>query len=127
MSRVIAEEVEKDARERGVRKSSNATFAAFSCSARFASEYRDRARRHRTDRSITHKCARASAMEPQRTFANGRPRRWQPLAFAALWSFCLLIPSNWTQDVPARYGKRHPGLTYSWLYPQLDTSAHALR
>jgi hypothetical protein len=34
---------------------------------------------------------------------------------------CLTIPSNWTQDVPARYGTRHPGLEHSWLYPAIDT------
>jgi phosphatidylglycerol:prolipoprotein diacylglycerol transferase len=49
---------------------------------------------------------------------------WQTLAFAALLVFCLTIPSNWTQDVPARYGKRHPGLTHSWMYPQIDRAHH---
>jgi phosphatidylglycerol:prolipoprotein diacylglycerol transferase len=34
-----------------------------------------------------------------------------------LLAFCLVIPSDWTQDVPARYGKRHPGLRHSALYP----------
>ena len=29
----------------------------------------------------------------------------------------LVIPSDWTQDVPARYEARHPGLTHSVLYP----------
>jgi phosphatidylglycerol:prolipoprotein diacylglycerol transferase len=33
--------------------------------------------------------------------------------------FCLTMPSNWTQDIPARYGKRHAGLEYSWLYPKV--------
>lgn len=46
----------------------------------------------------------------------------QRLAFAGLLAFCLTIPSNWTQDVPARYGARHPGLEHSWLYPELDTA-----
>lgn len=46
----------------------------------------------------------------------------QRIAFAALLVFCLLIPSNWTQDIPARYGARHPGLTHSWLYPRLNTA-----
>jgi phosphatidylglycerol:prolipoprotein diacylglycerol transferase len=51
------------------------------------------------------------------------PPSWlQRSAFAALLLFCLTIPSNWTQDVPARYGKRHPGLEYGWLYLHLDTS-----
>jgi Prolipoprotein diacylglyceryl transferase len=31
------------------------------------------------------------------------------LAFAAVLLGSLAIPSNWTQDVPARYGKRHSG------------------
>jgi len=39
------------------------------------------------------------------------------LAFLLL--FCLVIPSDWTQDIPARYGKRHPGLQYSVLYPRI--------
>ena len=46
----------------------------------------------------------------------------QRLAFAGLLAFCLTIPSNWTQDVPARYGARHPGLEHSWLYPRIDTA-----
>jgi phosphatidylglycerol:prolipoprotein diacylglycerol transferase len=43
--------------------------------------------------------------------------------FALVLAFCLTIPSNWTQDVPARYGKRHPGLAHSWIYPVIDTRA----
>ena len=31
----------------------------------------------------------------------------------------LIIPSDWTQDIPKRYGARHPGLTYSALYPEI--------
>jgi hypothetical protein len=38
-------------------------------------------------------------------------------------AFCLTMPSNWTQDVPARYGRRHAGLVHSWLYPAIDTRA----
>jgi phosphatidylglycerol---prolipoprotein diacylglyceryl transferase len=49
------------------------------------------------------------------------------LAFAAVLLFSLAIPSNWTQDVPARYGKRHPGLTHSWLYPAIDTRAPSVK
>jgi phosphatidylglycerol:prolipoprotein diacylglycerol transferase len=44
------------------------------------------------------------------------PRR---LAFVALLLLCLVMPSDWTQDVPARYGKRHPGIGYSLLYPHI--------
>ena len=53
---------------------------------------------------------------------NQAPLAVQRLAFASLLLFCLTLPSNWTQDVPARYGKRHPGLEYSWLYPKINTA-----
>ncbi|MEZ5294608.1 MAG: prolipoprotein diacylglyceryl transferase [Vicinamibacterales bacterium] len=44
----------------------------------------------------------------------------QRLAFAALLAACLTMPSNWTQDVPRRYGDRHPGLSHSVLYPPIE-------
>jgi phosphatidylglycerol:prolipoprotein diacylglycerol transferase len=51
------------------------------------------------------------------------PAHWlQRAAFACLLASCLSIPSNWTQDVPVRYGSRHPGMAHSWLYPRLDWS-----
>ena len=40
----------------------------------------------------------------------------------AILLFSLMIPSNWTQDVPARYGARHAGLEHSILYPRLNTA-----
>lgn len=43
-------------------------------------------------------------------------------AFAAVLLFSLTIPSNWTQDVPARYGARHRDLRHSPLYPPLQTT-----
>ena len=46
----------------------------------------------------------------------------QRIAFICLLAFCLTIPSNWTQDIPSRYGDRHSGLEYSWLYPMIDTA-----
>jgi phosphatidylglycerol:prolipoprotein diacylglycerol transferase len=46
----------------------------------------------------------------------------QRVAFALLLALSLTIASSWTQDVPARYGSRHPGLTHSWLYPAIDTT-----
>jgi phosphatidylglycerol:prolipoprotein diacylglycerol transferase len=52
--------------------------------------------------------------------ADSAPRLWQPVAFALLLAFPLVIPSDWTQDIPARYGKRHPGLAYSAIYPRID-------
>jgi phosphatidylglycerol:prolipoprotein diacylglycerol transferase len=63
--------------------------------------------------------------------AGGNPDAPAPivlrLAFAAVLVFCLTIPSNWTQDVPARYGKRRVGLERSVLYPQIDTAPPGTR
>ena len=47
---------------------------------------------------------------------------WRRAVFAALIAVSLTIPSDWTQDIPLRYGKRHPGLEHSWLYPAIDAS-----
>ncbi len=44
---------------------------------------------------------------------------WRRLVFGALLLFSLTIPSDWTQDVPARYGRRHPGLEHSAIYPAI--------
>jgi len=41
------------------------------------------------------------------------------LAFAASLAVALVIPSDATRDIPARYGKRHPGLAYSAMYPPI--------
>jgi len=48
---------------------------------------------------------------------------WRRVLLALLLLFSLVMPSDWTQDVPARYGNRHPGLHYSAIYPRIDTSA----
>lgn len=48
------------------------------------------------------------------------PRWAQRIGFALLLAFCLMIPSNWTQNIPVRYGARHAGLTNSWFYPAID-------
>ena len=53
------------------------------------------------------------------------PLAAQQLALTSILLFCLTIPSNWTQDIPARYGTRHPGLQHSWLYPRIDTTPRA--
>jgi phosphatidylglycerol:prolipoprotein diacylglycerol transferase len=47
------------------------------------------------------------------------PRR---IAFGIILVVCLTMPSDWTQDIPRRYGKRHPGLHYSRLYPPVSAS-----
>lgn len=67
---------------------------------------------------------------PEGPAAGGRRRQVVPaglyrVAFVALLLFSLTIPSNWTQDVPARYGTRHPGLKHSIIYPRINTAAPA--
>ena len=42
--------------------------------------------------------------------------------FAFLLLFSLVLPSDWTQDIPLRYGRRHPGLAHSLIYPKIDTA-----
>lgn len=49
--------------------------------------------------------------------------RWRQALLALLVLFALVIPSDWTQDIPARYGKRHPGLAYSALYQKIANAA----
>jgi hypothetical protein len=41
--------------------------------------------------------------------------------FRALLIIPLVIPSDWTQDVPDRYGERHEGMKHSRLYPVIRT------
>jgi phosphatidylglycerol:prolipoprotein diacylglycerol transferase len=49
------------------------------------------------------------------------PSRWpQRAVFVCLLAFSLTIASNWTQDIPVRYGRRHAGLVHSRLYPAID-------
>jgi phosphatidylglycerol:prolipoprotein diacylglycerol transferase len=43
------------------------------------------------------------------------------LVFLLLLIIPMIIPSDWTQDVPERYGKRHPGLVHSKIYPTIDS------
>ena len=51
------------------------------------------------------------------------PTMLQQAAFVIVLACCLTIPSNWTQDIPARYGARHPGMVHSRLYPALHMVA----
>ena len=44
---------------------------------------------------------------------------WRKRVFISILLFCLVIPSDWTQDIPARYGRRHPGLVNSPVYPKI--------
>jgi phosphatidylglycerol---prolipoprotein diacylglyceryl transferase len=62
-------------------------------------------------------------LQPVPPARTARPAAWHRVAFAALLFFCLVIPSDATRDVPSTYGRRHPGLTHSRLYPQLQPLA----
>ena len=62
----------------------------------------------------------AAAAKP---LSENAPLASQRVAFVLLLVFCLTLPSNWTQNVPERYGDRHAGLEHSWLYPDIDTAA----
>jgi len=42
------------------------------------------------------------------------------IVLAGLILFSLTLPSDWTQDIPGRYGKRHAGMHYSSLYPHIE-------
>jgi hypothetical protein len=56
---------------------------------------------------------------------HGRPHPATRIAFAALVVLALTIPSDATRDIPARYGERHAGLSYSWLYPPIGVEPQA--
>ncbi len=43
----------------------------------------------------------------------------QRVSLALLVAIPLIIPSDWTQDVPERYGARHDGMRHSILYPRI--------
>ena len=49
----------------------------------------------------------------------------QRISLAALVTIPLIIPSDWTQDVPERYGARHEGMEYSVLYPRMPDTQEA--
>ncbi len=45
--------------------------------------------------------------------------RVQQAVFALLLILPTVIPSDWTQNVPDRYGKRHAGMVHSDFYPDI--------
>lgn len=47
---------------------------------------------------------------------------FQRVSFAVLVAIPLVIPSDWTQDVPEQYGGRHEGMEHSVLYPRMPGS-----
>jgi phosphatidylglycerol:prolipoprotein diacylglycerol transferase len=50
--------------------------------------------------------------------------RFKRVIFALLLVIPMIIPSDWTQDVPERYGKRHYGLRHSFIYPKIGQLDH---
>jgi phosphatidylglycerol:prolipoprotein diacylglycerol transferase len=70
---------------------------------------------------------RASTPSTRRVVAGERPATTlQRIALGFLIILPLVMPSDWTQDVPERYGKRHPGLEYSAIYPRIDSQDKAV-
>lgn len=45
---------------------------------------------------------------------------YRKLLLGAILIVPLIIPSDATRDIPATYGKRHPGLEHSWMYPNIS-------
>jgi phosphatidylglycerol:prolipoprotein diacylglycerol transferase len=64
--------------------------------------------------------APAVGMTPGGAGRNESPG-WRRAAFAAILGFSLLIPSDATRDIPRKYGHRHAGLEYTWMYPRITT------
>ena len=53
-----------------------------------------------------------------------REASWlQRFSLAVLVTIPLIIPSDWTQDVPERYGARHEGMQHSIIYPRIPEAA----
>ena len=44
------------------------------------------------------------------------------IVFILLLVLPTVIPSDWTQDVPSRYGERHLGMTHSAMYPEIPAA-----
>ena len=68
--------------------------------------------------------ARRESTAPKRVRAEGEKvvgSLWtRRIILCALLLFPLIIPSDWTQDVPTRYGDRHSGMEHGLIYPIID-------
>jgi len=63
---------------------------------------------------------KASAL-PGDPVVTQRDSTWgKKIVFIFLLALPTVIPSDWTQDAPSRYGKRHPGMTHSAMYPVIQ-------
>ncbi|MDX1336018.1 MAG: prolipoprotein diacylglyceryl transferase [Gammaproteobacteria bacterium] len=51
--------------------------------------------------------------------------RFKRMIFRLLLIIPLVIPSDWTQDIPEKYGERHHGLTHSNYYPIMQSSPYS--
>jgi hypothetical protein len=60
---------------------------------------------------------------PVTEIAPGRGLWWRRGLLAAVVLFSIVIASDATRDIPSRYGKRHPGLFYSRMYPHIQHPA----
>jgi phosphatidylglycerol:prolipoprotein diacylglycerol transferase len=60
---------------------------------------------------------------PVTEIAPGRGLWWRRGLLAAVVLFSIVIASDATRDIPSRYGKRHPGLHYSRMYPHIQHPA----
>ena len=49
---------------------------------------------------------------------------YKKAVFVFLLTLPIIIPSDWTQDVPARYSSRHPGISYSAIYPRINQAGN---
>ena len=61
----------------------------------------------------------AEAPPPARESPVGA-RAWRRVAIAGILAVPLIFPSDSTRDVPAHYGKRHPHLVHSVMYPTIE-------
>jgi phosphatidylglycerol:prolipoprotein diacylglycerol transferase len=70
---------------------------------------------------------KVDSIEASRAAATDTDRGLWPqrAVLAGLLLLPLVIPSDWTQDVPARYGKRHRGMSNSGLYPRIPDGPDA--
>ena len=64
--------------------------------------------------------SRESSSDADNLFSTTRAASWvQRSALILLMAIPLVIPSDWTQDVPERYGTRHEGMQHSTIYPSI--------
>ena len=71
-------------------------------------------------RAYRHRGQERASTSPERLPGKDRKASLlQRASLAVLVTLPLVIPSDWTQDVPERYGSRHEGMEHSVLYPKI--------